>query len=407
MGVFMLAAGFLLFGNPLLNDATAQQDPCDNGNPNGPCAWPAQKYEGGLTLGTTELDGQRAAVFNKNNMTISNQYPRKSSMGSVPNSKLAGGVDSGPVDVFTVGFDVASVENLFVHKTWKTKKGTRDLPDSNPSSSDYNDVYVYVQTTGSGTLEGPSGTEPGIDCREDNGNGYNPNHCDLTVTVSEISFVNLDFQADIEGIPIIGDIGIDDSRLNGISSSRDNGYWITEPRNDVCSIGGIIDISFTSININGFCLSLLEPTFTNNVPFADRAEINTLTLYNLQVRGHRYEAVPPDPTDPDQNKVLRLGGKNEPNNDFYAEIRWGKGHDRARFVPKSGQIQGSDDPLDQRFAGPAPEFSDSKIDTSRVAGLANNFDCEGNPTGVGYTDCTQPSQNIGPLQPGPYDDIYR
>jgi hypothetical protein len=406
MGVFMLAAGFLLFGNPLLNDATAQQDPCDNNNANGPCAWPAQKYEGGITLGTTELDGQRAALFDPNTQSIDPDYNDPNGDISSVSDLLAGGVDSGPAETVTIGFDVSTVKNLFVHKTWKTKKGTRDVPGNSPSSSDYNDVYTYIQTTGSGSLEGPSETDPDINCRQDDGPGYNPNHCDLIVEVSEISFADLDFEADISAAI---DVTVDDSQISGISSSQDNGYWMTEPQQDTCGFLDILDIQLLppSININGFCLSLLDPEFTNNVPTADSATINELILYNLQVRGHRYAAVPPNPNDPSQNKVLRLGGRNEPNNDFYAEIRWGKGHDRARFVPKSGQIQGSDDPLDQRFAGPAPEFSDSKIDTSRVAGLANNFDCEGNPTGVGYTTCQQPSQNIGPLQPGPYDDIYR
>jgi hypothetical protein len=387
-----------------VNEAVGQ-DPCANGNPNGPCAWPAQKYEGGITLGTTELDGQSAALFDPNSLSIDPDY---SDAGSVSESDtLASGVDSGPAEVVTVGFNVNTVDNLFLHKTWKTQAGSRDVPGENPNPSNYDDVYVYIQT-GSGTLEGPSETDPDINCRDPDSNGdFNPNHCDLIVKVTEISFENFDFQATISGIPLIGSTQVDDSQIGELSSSPDDGYWVTEPQQDTCGFTDIFTLS-GGLNINGFCLSLLDPTFTDTLGgLADEATINELVLYNLMVRGHTYQAVPPNPDDPDQNKILQLGEEGNSNDNFYAEIRWGKGHDRATFPPSSNNVNDPSNPPGQRFGGPSPVDSNFETDTSRVSGLSNNFDCEGNPTGVGYTTCNQPSQNIGPLQPGPYDDIYR
>lgn len=432
IGVLWISVGLLLFGTSIIASTGAQEsDSCPNEE--GPCPWPAQNYDGGITLGTTVLDGQEVALFDPDSIeddgfSIDDSYDSEQGLEtSFPLSEGASSMPGG-ADVVTIGFDVDAVNSLFLHKTWKTQAGSRFAPtDAQMDDQDnWDDVYIYIETT-EARLQGPSGDDgspdvDGVECREpDDNDEFNPDHCDLVAEVAEVSFNDVIFEADVD--TALGTATVTDDQIDGISEDEDDGYWVTRPQEDVCGFLSIFTFDFTQwppANIDGFCLSVIDPTFDEDVPTADDVDIQELVFFDLQVRGHGFAATPPqddvaqsNADNPQElNKDLILGNPNDPDSGFYAEIRWGKGEDRALFPPslvagdadrEEGEIG---DPDTHRFGGPTPRFSDSSIRTGpQVAGSGNTFQCIGNPTGVGAEGCEQPDEYSGDPQPGAYDDV--
>ncbi len=422
LALFWFAVGGLVVGGSLVADVDAQSsDSCPNED--GPCPWPAQNYDGGITMGTTVLDGQDIALFDEESMnddgyTISNDYEHSLDTAET----LSSGASSSPggADIVTIGFDVDQVQNMYLWKTWKTRAGQRSSVSAaeTDDQDNWDDVSIYIQTT-EARLQGPSSDDgtpdvSGVECREPDGNDqFNPHHCDLVAQVAEVSFVDLVFEADID--TWLGTATVDHTDIEEISESPDDGYWVTRPQDDTCGFLEIFTFDFSSwppANIDGFCLSLVDPTFTEDVPTADDATIEELVFFDLQVRGHGFLAEPPGDAaaanEQNLNKNLILGSPNDPDSRFYAEIRWGKGEDRALFPP-SARADGGDpqpDPSEHRYGGPTPEFSDFSFRTGpAVSGGGNTFQCIGNPTGVGAEGCEQPDEYSGAVRPGPYDDV--
>ena len=432
IGALWLCVGLLLFGGSLITGTTAQNAQPPACGDNGPCSFPADNYDGGIVLGTPQLDGTSLALFdeqtaNANANGIDPAYPRDVMTADT----LATGAASDEADISTVGFNVDTVDNLFLYKTWKTTVD-RDVPtQSEVDNRNYDDVYVYVQTS-EAQLDGPDGDVSGVECREsDSNNQFNPNDCDLIAEISEVSFVDIEFTGNADvNVPIDGTVT--EEGLEGIDGSPNNGFWLTRPQEDVCGAGDIVDLAGSigsfSVSIDSFCLGVVDVTFEDQeasdlICILEQCvslqgfTIEELQLYDLMVRSHGYVAEPPgDPNDPSLNKVLTLGDPNTDARGFYAEIRWGKGHDRARFPPSTraagGTTSNPSGGENHRFGGPiGASFDDTSDGPGTVgpdaAGLANTFPCEGNPTDTGDDDCDRRARNSGSPRPGPYDDIER
>jgi hypothetical protein len=440
----------LLLGGGLFTGVTANPN-CPDGTSDGtsPCDFPADNYGGGIVLGTPSLNGNQLVLFQDetaNNVFngISSDFGRDTNTNC---DNQASGVDTACQDTVTVGFNVNEVGGLFLYKTWKTKDD-RDVPtDSQAESGNYDDVYVWI-TSGQGTLEGPDAERNDVSCKEtDSNNQLNPHHCDLTAQLTEVAFSDVTLDATVESNVFTTDVN-DDALSPALDSDPSNGYWVNDPGADAdpdngCSVSldtlSIGGLSPDDVNLGAFCLGFVDPTF----PERDASDlicffgacvtvndftINTLILHDLMVKGPAYFAVPPDDVSPsgtrDLNKDLVL--ENAPGDDagdpgFYAEIRWGKGHDRALFPASDRADNGNaePDPEQHVFGGPAPANSDNPgLTGPDVSGLAHTFPCTGNPTSgddfedqsgrtVGDTTCDRDPENRGTPQAGPYDDVYR
>jgi hypothetical protein len=423
----------ILFGAPFLEiDARPQ---CSDSPASDPCAFPAENFEGGIVLGTPQLSGTELGLFRATSaqnqgFNIDSEYPRDTETYD----RMPTGATVDQTGIATVGFNVDSVEELFLYKTWKTT-GDRDVPtQTEVDNGNYKDVYTYIQAD-QANLDGPSGDVNGVNCRDpDSDDNFNPNHCDLVATVSEVGFVNVDFFADVN-VDVIGDDQITDKSWDqdDLDPRPTNGFWVDDPEDDVCSALDIIDILGSidfNLQIQGICLGTLDVTFERgggDIAFGlglNEINIREAELYDLQVRSHSYFAVPPrgtglDRTNPALTKTLELGDPNS-NDDFYAEIRWGKGHDRARFpisrrdsysTLQANRDAGSPGSLKEeapdqtRYAGPAPDNAYLE-EGPTASGLSYQFACKGNPFPVnGDSDCDRDAQNRGSPQPGPYDDV--
>lgn len=440
VGLMWVAVGTFLFGGHLFLGVDAEPDcPGDFGDSpdptTEPCAWPATSYDGGITLGAPLLDGQELALFAEeeweDSSDVDYQIDPLYDRDPAEACELSPGASSWCADISTVGFDIGEgVTNLFLHKTWKTEVGSRDLPSTWPDESDYDDVYIYIQAT-EAQLDGPSGDEYGIDCRErdvDDDRYYHPDHCDLVAEIAEVSFGDLWFHAEAD--TALGTADLTDQQIDNIDDSPDNGFWVNEPREDLCDVEDVWTTawSWPPIDLDGFCLALVDPSFPDRTDaygfdVIDDVSIEQLVFFDLMVRGHGFRAVPPnDPQDPAQDKILRLGRPNDPDSTFYAEIRWGKGHDRAITPPSvvagdADRDTGTIDPAEpgtHRFAAPAfdpvgSDSSDPVLRNSQVSGLANMWECVGNPTfsdDTGDHSCERSFSNSGTLRHGAYDDIY-
>jgi hypothetical protein len=419
---------------PILQETFAQTGPDDNcPNTNGPCAFPAENYNGGVILGASFIEGTQIALFNPDGASGAELQ------GAAANGETAStylppdAADKGSnVESVKLGLDVGSVDDFFFYKTWKTGGA---IPD-------HDDVYAYIETDNA-TLDGPSGS--GNDCTSDDGiDGYNPDDCDLTAEVVELSAGRLC----VGGSGTLAGIGARDDRVffggkrpadkqrpktvsasefnDGINAgNNDNcneavdtdangfsqgcavntdpdceevGYWTPDPQDDRCGstsngadndLGPIValDLIGISADLQGFCLFAADPEATY---IGQDFSIDRLQIDDLLIRSHRIEAQREDQT----NKELRL-------NNFYAEIRWGKGHDRASLSESGAGFRWPDVEYQNQFEG------------SKSSALANPFPCEGNrfsdSQGASWGDnnCFIDTGNSGNLQRGSYDDIYR
>jgi len=413
--------------NPLLEKAIGANNANDNSCPNddGPCAYPAENYNGGIVLGASFLDAANGGLtyFNPDSGSGSAGDEQVDTKWFPPNA-----VDrpDNPQPAVTVGLDVDEVSDFFLFKTWKT----------GGSVPNHDDVYTFIQTD-SATLDGPSPNN-NDGCRSSE---YKKQHCDLVAKVNELSAGGLCFGGSGAGFSDTavyfretrtGDTdgsgectNLEDDETGEFPDSgcadrndidcEDIGYWVEDPEEDKCEINEIANVETTlliptGVDIVGFCLSAADPEATFDFGFSFDFNIQTIEIDDLMIRSHRLVAE--QGPDSGQNKVLQLGETGNPNNNFYAEIRWGKGYDRATF-PDSN-IRSSYNWLDnERNPG------SSRSDQTRVAGLANPFPCRGNPTAEnqgwatseGTTDentrCVQDFDNEGSLRDGAYDDIYR
>jgi hypothetical protein len=413
--------------NPLLEKAFGANNADDNScpNDNGPCAFPAENYNGGIVLGASFLDAANGGLtyFNPNTASGSAGDDTVSTDFLPPN---AADRDQDTVDAITVGLDVDRVEDFFLYKTWKT----------GGSVPNHDNAYIFIQTD-SATLDGPS-PDNNAGCRE---SPYVKQHCDLVGKVNELSAGGLCFGGsstgysdtaaffretrlgDSAGSQQCDDLEDDDESefpdagcaVRNDIDCEDTGYWVEDPEEDRCQINQIAKLQTTvliptDVNIVGFCLSAADPEATFDFIISFDFSINTIEIDDLMIRSHKLVAE--QGPDSGQNKVLELGEAGNPNENFYAEIRWGKGYDRATW-PESN-IRSSYDWLENED-NPGSPLSDQ----TRVSGLANPFPCRGNPTAEqqGWADsggsttentrCVQDTDNEGDLKGGAYDDIYR
>jgi hypothetical protein len=436
MGVFWIAVGAFFTGGSLLAGVGA--DPNCPAAPD-PCDYPAENYDGGIVLGTPSLQGDQLVFFNPNTASsvdgysgFENTYTQGGQRNVGSTDTLPPGAESPSIDVASIGFNVDTLnQGLFLYKTWKTTED-RDFPtQTEVDNRNYQNAYVWIQGD-KATLGGPSGEVNGVNCKQrDSDNELNPNHCDLVAELSEVAFNNLTLDADVfvGDTPLgigSGEYSVSGSQLSGIDGDPQNSYWVIEPEDDTCSVGLDV-IEFTgliSIELRSFCLSFVDATFADQeasniqvlgitVGTVTDFTINDLELQNLVVKGPSYFAEKPSGSaaqganSQDLNKNLIIGEKNRDpaldNPGFYAEIRWGKGHDRALFPESNPDLRGDT----SRFGGPAPIDSDLQGDSTRYSGLALPYPCEGNPTGIGYQNCNRNTDNQGSPEPGPYDDINR
>jgi hypothetical protein len=411
---------------PILETAIAQYgNPSDNScqTEGPPCAFPAENYNGGITLGAKFLEAANGGLTFFNPQTASGDNPGDRRLDTKYLPPNAADKDQDFVEVATLGLDVQQVRGFFLHKTWKT----------GPSVPNHDNAYIYIQTQ-SAKLEGPSGGGE-VGCRE---SPYVKQHCDLVAPISELAAGGLCFGGSALGGGVgdtkaffretrtgtsFGSTQCDNLADDGSSSYPDNGcanvgrcdeigYWVEEPQTDVCEINQIVDLSLGGATIQGFCLSAADPEatfdFADVIPFT--FAIDTIEIDDLLIRSHLLKAEQGPTTG--ENKILQLGEDGDPDNNFYAEIRWGKGYDRALW-PDSN-IRSDYDWLDNEV-----DDGQSLSDQTRVAGLAVPFPCRGNPTaenqgwasqgpdGDANANCNIDAANSGALEPGPYDDIYR
>lgn len=413
--------------NPLTDKAFGANNANDNScpNDNGPCAYPAENYNGGIVLGASFLDAANGGLtyFNPDTASGSAGDEQVDDKWLPPN---AVDKDGNPEPAITVGLDVDQVDDFFLFKTWKTG-GT--VPN-------HDDAYIFIQTD-SATLDGPSPNN-NAGCRS---SPYVKQHCDLVGKVSELSAGGLCFggsgagysdtaayfretrTGETSGSDQCTNLEDDESgefpdsgcATDSTIDCEDIGYWVEDPEEDKCEINQIANVETfllapTGVDIVGFCLSAADPEATFDFGFSFDFNIQTIEIDDLMIRSHRLVAE--RGPDSGQNKVLELGEAGNSNNNFYAEIRWGKGYDRATW-PDSN-IRSSYDWLENEV-NPGSPLSDQ----TRVSGLANPFPCRGNPTAEnqgwataeGTTDentrCVQDLANEGLLENGAYDDIYR
>ena len=448
LGVLWIGIGLFLTGGSLLAGVGADPN-CDPAP--APCDFPAENYDGGIVLGTPSLQGSQLVLFDPdtaNNVPGYNGIEPSYTPDVGTTDTLPPGAESNQIDVATVGFNVEDLnQGLFLYKTWKTTQNRDEPVQSEVNDGEYEDVYVWIQGS-SATLEGPSGEVDGISCKgRDSDNQLNPNHCGLTAELSEVAFNNLTLDADIFVATGVGDdtYTVSGSQLSGIDGDPEDSYWVIKPEDDTCSVGlDVINLNINddysfgdpvtnliSIELTSFCLSFVDATFADqeasdikidtgiplvgeiNVGTVTDFTINELELQNLVVKGPSFFAEQPSGSaasgvsdKQSLNKNLILGdkdGNTGGEKGFYAEIRWGKGHDRALFPDSNSDLRGDT----SRFGGPAPDGSDTTTDSTRRSGLALPYPCEGNPTGIGSQNCNRDTENQGDPEPGPYDDIYR
>lgn len=406
--------------NPVVQEAFGVNDASDNScpNDNGPCAYPAENYNGGIILGASFLEATDGGLTFFDPDTASGDDPQDGRISTDFLPSDAADANQDFVPVATLGLDVQGVSDFFLYKSWKTG------PNVGPSNKDH--VNVYIQTDRA-LLDGPSG-DGTVSCR---GSPYKKQHCDLVAPVSELSAGGLCFGGSALGLrdtqaffrgerPTGPDYQNPTSRCQ---SARDNldrypdsdcaddggcediGYWVEDPEKDKCTIEDIV--AAVGPTIEGFCLSAADP----EADFAGLDfTIEVIEIDDLLIRSHRLAAE--QGPDTGENKVLQLGDAGDPDNNFYAEIRWGKGYDRA-YWPDSNAGAG--------WNWLTNEFEDNNPlleDQTRVSGVANPFPCRGNPTAEGKgwassgggddnAECVQDTENEGTLRNGAYDDIYR
>jgi len=412
--------------SPVLEKAVAQYgNPSDNScaTEGPPCAFPAENYNGGITLGAQFLEAADGGLTFFNPETASGDDPddRQLSTDFLPPN--AADKNQANVDVATLGLDVDQVRGFFLHKTWKT----------GASVPNHDDVYIYIQTE-SAQLEGPSGGGE-VNCRE---SPYVKQHCDLVAPVSELAAGGLCFGGSSTGASdtkaffretrttgtAYGSNQCDNLQDEGNSQYPDNGcanannceeigYWVEDPHTDVCQINEIVTLTNLlppDARIDGFCLSAADPEATFDFGISFDFSIDTIEIDDLLIRSHRLRAEQGPTTG--ENKILQLGEAGDPNNNFYAEIRWGKGYDRAQWPVSNARSS---------YDWLTNEVDDGQplSDQSRVAGLATPFPCRGNPTaenqgwasrgpdGDANEFCNIDADNSGNIREGPYDDIYR
>ena len=442
LAVFWIGIGVFFTGGSLLAGVGA--DPNCNSAP-APCDFPAENYDGGIILGTPALDGSQLVFFDPdtadsvaNYEGITNSYTSSGQRDIGSADTLPPGAESNSIDVATIGFNVDQLnQGLFLYKTWKTTSDRNPPTQTEVNNRDYQNVNVWIQGA-QATLNGPSGEVNNVNCKEDYQDEFNPNHCDLTAELSEVSFNNVELEAQVTAdAAIIGtdQYDINGGTIDGLSPSPEDSYWVIRPEDDTCSVGlNVLNLGFSfgsglNIDLTAFCLSFVDPTFPDQeasnlnigpiqAATVDDFQIETLVLKDLIVKGPSFfaerptgpaaqDAVSQGADSQDLNKNLVLGEKNRPDDasepGFYAEIRWGKGHDRALFPDSNPDLTGDR----SRFGGPAPEDSNIETDSTRYSGLANPYPCEGNPTGIGSQNCNRNTDNQGAPEPGPYDDIYR
>jgi len=126
LGVMWLAVGLLLFGGTLMGGTVAEpdcpqpenQDPEDDSQYESDvvCSFPADNYDGGLVMGTTQLAGDDLGMFDEDTADeyaggIDDDYPRETDN---PIAMPAGAAnDAFDVDIASIGFGVEQVNSLF------------------------------------------------------------------------------------------------------------------------------------------------------------------------------------------------------------------------------------------------------------------------------------------------------
>jgi hypothetical protein len=285
-----------------------------------PCQFPQEANVGGIVLGTDQLTGEGLTTWLGGDAPANAELPP----GSVDTTEPVAGV----------GVNGVGADNFFVYKSWKYQT------DGGQNA----DTYVWINAD-TGQVSGTS------NCGDGSGDAsVGRQQCDLFAEAGELAASQITAQA-----------------LGGIS---ENDYWVRNPEDDTC---GLLETEFgIPVGIN-VCLSLVADGSFSGV-LAGVLGADEVTIDNLRIRAHRVSAI--EAAD-GSDKELDL-------QNFYAEMRLGKGEDRA-YIAGADPINGSD-----------PTSS---------AAIGLPYLCEGSPDGSG--DCNIPSNRQGDTLFGErsYDDI--
>lgn len=234
-----------------------------------PCAWPAENNIGGITLGTSRLQGQNLVTFGFDG----NTYTEEVAPGRVTSSEEQVGL----------GISDITTPNMIIYKPWYyfDQRAGSQVP-----------VYIWANATGA-TLSGSSQCGDGT-------NGWDgAKTCDLLANTSEIYTGEL-----------TAETSCDSSVCSVVPGTLTiNNFWAVRPEDDTCGdLEALSSPCLAALSDGGTCVA---GTCVTSDSIDGRA---------VFIRSHNYEAVRgPQGVD----KELSL-------DNIYLEIRYSKGFDRAQ-----------------------------------------------------------------------------